>query len=245
MITLHETPDRTERATKLLDSLGANYQVHKFNKHPVAGYLGCKASHIALYDYALENNMDYIFILEDGFILKPNLKLSDFDHIYDYAQNNNDWAIINFGRKETILTPVGEDGFRRLNNFTRRIWPVTTLGYVINSRAIRKIPYSYRTSNDQPPIDRMLCKTFDHKNYKFLCTKNILLKRDDSPSLTASKLSTCVSNFLIKNMCHDFLCDHYGKVLLIIIGFMFVFLVLPYILVIYSAMKHPKIKQPK
>ena len=62
-------PIRMAATTATFNTYKLAYTFHHFEKHPTDGRLGCYLSHIALFNYAKKNNMEYIAIAEDN--LKP------------------------------------------------------------------------------------------------------------------------------------------------------------------------------
>ena len=90
VITLKEVPERSKRVQNLLNKYHFDYKLHVFNKHakPV---IGCFQSHISLYKYAKEQQMNYILILEDNISDTENTKYfkKSLPEIVNFLNTNN------------------------------------------------------------------------------------------------------------------------------------------------------------
>ena len=62
--------DRKAYSENLLNSMGIPYKIHEFERHKDP-LIGCNNSHASLARLALQNDMDYIFIMEDNTELSP------------------------------------------------------------------------------------------------------------------------------------------------------------------------------
>jgi len=128
------------------------------------GYIGCALSHIKCLEYAIENNLENILILEDDFTFKRNkdyiesslLKIKEF----------KDWDII------LLATNI-----RKINNFKENIFRLiegkTTAAYLVNRRYFKIL-----IENFQEAL-KYLIETDNSQLYSIDVFWNILQKRDN------------------------------------------------------------------
>lgn len=146
LITLQETPEREAHAIYQLSKLGLAYQIHRFQKHPEAGWKGCIDSHLRVYQYAADRNVDWIFICEDNILAHDNvLPYKKYSNLFKFIDTCPDWGIIFTGGyilrpwdycKPTKYTQVYET---RNNNHG-------TVSYMIHSRLYKQILTMHKLS---------------------------------------------------------------------------------------------------
>lgn len=68
-INLDTRVDRKMFMESQFATLGLTLQRFSAIRHPSGGAIGCSLSHVALLEYAIEHNLEYIVVLEDDFLM--------------------------------------------------------------------------------------------------------------------------------------------------------------------------------
>jgi len=88
---------RLKKTSNALETYGLNFEFHTFQKHPTNGRHGCYQSHIKLYEYADEHNMDWIAIAEDNIVCAQESIPTSLQEDIKKVLKKNKWEIILFG----------------------------------------------------------------------------------------------------------------------------------------------------
>jgi GR25 family glycosyltransferase involved in LPS biosynthesis len=142
----------------------------------------CTKSHKGVFQYALSNNLNRVFVAEDDFKIVDNAKLGRFgsiqtqeylEHIYkDIAE----YDVVMFGcnPKKQIIPINSRLGY---NVASTGAW-----AYIINDRAMRYILDNYNYYKDYMAIDDIL-PTLNYKGFKTVVTiPQIITHADGIPS---------------------------------------------------------------
>ena len=99
VITVEERPERTALITRYLDLHDVDYHlfINKMNSRPI---IGCLLSHIKAIEYAKENDMDEIMVVEDDIIFR------DLSKIHEMKPYPADWDMIYYGGILTHHTAI-------------------------------------------------------------------------------------------------------------------------------------------
>lgn len=96
-IITNENIIRKESCIRACNTYNISYKFHSFQRNLKDGVLGCLSSHIALWNYANDNNMDYIWISEDNITNSnstiPNTILNELNQFL----KEDDWKVIYLG----------------------------------------------------------------------------------------------------------------------------------------------------
>lgn len=97
LITLHETPDRTQKALNELAKYPFTVNVHKFHKQS-PGWVGCIQSHVNVYKFAKENNLDYVFVCEDNLMTSSSkFDESKYRELAEFIHTDKEWEVVFVG----------------------------------------------------------------------------------------------------------------------------------------------------
>jgi len=108
--------NRIKKTIQSLEYYNFPYTFHTFEKHPTSGKKGCFLSHIEMYKYARDNNLEYICIAEDNIIeTKVNLKRIKTELI-DILQKK--WNIIILGGWFVPFTVCKSTSYKYIYNTT-------------------------------------------------------------------------------------------------------------------------------
>ena len=94
------------------------------------GALGCRLSHLNIYQDALKNNYQHILVLEDDVVIRKNFR-NKLTNLLNYTQK--DWDMIYFGGNHYLKPDSVDKGIIRLNN------TLTTHAIAINCRCLPKL----------------------------------------------------------------------------------------------------------
>lgn len=118
----------------------------------------CTKSHRAIFEYALANNINSVFVAEDDFEIYKRpyylnnlyIDLSDFLHTYYNFIHNDNYDVLMFGcnPKKNIIPINGGFG---INQSSTGAW-----SYIIKTRAMRYILDNYHYYRDYQAIDDIL-----------------------------------------------------------------------------------------
>jgi hypothetical protein len=103
--------------------------------HKTPGYLGCSESHIKCLEYAIENNLKNVLILEDDFNFINNV-----NYVYTKLKNINNldkWDVILLSGN--VIKSIPYD-----NVFDKAIEIQTTSGYIVNSDYYSKLLNNFK-----------------------------------------------------------------------------------------------------
>jgi GR25 family glycosyltransferase involved in LPS biosynthesis len=89
--------ERIKKTSDALESYGLTFEFHTFPKHPTNGRHGCYQSHIKMYEYARQHNMDWIAIAEDNIVCAQESIPTTLDRDIKKVLKQNEWEIILFG----------------------------------------------------------------------------------------------------------------------------------------------------
>lgn len=95
LITLKDTPEREAHALKQLNNVGLSYNTHRFNKMS-PGWKGCINSHLQVYQYGQNINLETIFVCEDN-ILANLVPFHRYQNLFKFIKECPDWGIIWLG----------------------------------------------------------------------------------------------------------------------------------------------------
>lgn len=96
LITLKETPLRTEKALSELAKIpGLNIHVHTYLRQK-EGWKGCIHSHIETLRFAQKQNLDWIWICEDNIYTRIT-DLRKLDSLFHFVETNTQWGMVFVG----------------------------------------------------------------------------------------------------------------------------------------------------
>ena len=80
------------------------------------GQIGCFISHLLLWKKMIDENIEYMFILEDDALFS-----CEFNRIYNYIQKNidkyNDGILYLGGRFDNNFKPINKDFYKHINQY--------------------------------------------------------------------------------------------------------------------------------
>jgi len=158
LITLEETPERTEKAVTALRS--RDYKAHQF-KRMTPGWKGCINSHLEVYRRNPDTKM--IFVCEDNISPTGEWLSPDF---YNFIEKH-DWDLIFVGgyicRPWDYCRKVSQNMFETRNNNHG------TVSYIISQRLARKILSMNEIAEIIQPFDVFLSRftTYIHNPLLF------------------------------------------------------------------------------
>ena len=137
-INLEHRIDRKKQIKKELDILGCRYIRMNAIKNENGG-LGCVRSHIKCLEYAKEEKLSNIFILEDDFVFTENKKIinNKLKTIFNKLKNN--WDII-------MLSGHGNEEITDIDILNKITNGQTASGYIVNSHYYDTLLELYRES---------------------------------------------------------------------------------------------------
>ena len=93
-IITHGDKVRKKEVTKSVSKVGYRCQFHAFEKHLTDKNLGRFSSHMALFKYAEERNMEYIWIAEDSLQLSLESLPTTMKENIDTFLDGPDWNMM-------------------------------------------------------------------------------------------------------------------------------------------------------
>ena len=148
---------REDRKNEILQELN-KFQIEKdkiifieavYNKKD--GALGCTASHIKCMEYALNNNLDNVLILEDDYDFCKNINLFNIE-LTKFLASNVNWDV--------LLLYMSEHGppvniKTDLNNVYLNLWSHSTAAYILKKNIFKDLLKIYKKSfnSKKGPID--------------------------------------------------------------------------------------------
>lgn len=137
-INLEHRIDRKKQIKKELDLLGCKYIRMNAIKNDNGG-LGCVRSHIKCLEYAKQENLSNIFILEDDFVFIENKKIINNRLKTALFKLKNNWDII-------MLSGHGKEEITDIDILNKITNGQTASGYIVNSHYYDKLLEIYRES---------------------------------------------------------------------------------------------------
>ncbi|BFU61066.1 MULTISPECIES: glycosyltransferase family 25 protein [Rodentibacter] len=145
------TPDRIEEVAKKF-----NITLDRSSKAKLwDGEIGCALSHIALWDFALENDLDYINIFEDDIHLGENTKaLLEVD----YLPHDVDVLKLEANGKMIFGKPIAA-------KCNRNLYPITfkqsgTAGYTVTRKGAKYLLAQVKNTSLELAIDSLIFEDF-------------------------------------------------------------------------------------
>lgn len=162
VITLREYPQRTEKVKNILDAKKIPYTLHYFSKHKDP-WKGCLNSHLFMYEYASQNNLDWIIIVEDNI---KDIGRDWFGKEYDQLreivlQNPLNWDVILFGGNIFPFNTCYSSKYDRLYQIYCCQGMVS---YIISKKGYRSILDKKNEINE--PLDTYIPKRLQQYIYK-------------------------------------------------------------------------------
>ena len=139
------------------------------------GQIGCFISHLLLWKKMIDENIEYMFILEDDALFS-----CEFNRIYNYIQKNidkyNDGILYLGGRFDNNFKPINKDFYKHinqyiykynhsiqnLNNWDNKEYDRTTLSYIISNKVANTLFNNYK-SFIHSPVDFYLINIYLNK----------------------------------------------------------------------------------
>ncbi len=188
LITLHGNDKRLNSVQAVLESVGFQYTVHTFDRHPTDRSRGCYESHMSLFRYAQANDLPYIAILEDNIRLASDEgrgPVLPSDEQYQFMKDrligskkddDEDWEIMIFGgcTMAPIVFSVTSDPYVLSGNGT-----FGNFGYVISKAGyLRFLDLYHRLNVNHMPIDFLMQESEHAAPNKVLLMTPMLFVRD-------------------------------------------------------------------
>lgn len=112
------------------------FLVDPYHKRPMtAGEIGCFLSHYSIWQKIVENNQEYVLVLEDDLRFEPYFNLRA-ESLLKEAQMIGGWDLIYFGRKRL---QDDEEYLEQSQNFVKVRYSYWTLGYVLTLAGAKKL----------------------------------------------------------------------------------------------------------
>lgn len=132
IINLKHRPDRREQILNELNKLNISKNKIEvieaiYNKNNPA--LGCTESHLKCTEYAIQNNLKNVLILEDDFILPENLSVLNIN-IINFFTSNIDWDMLLFNFSE-YGPPINIK--TNIENIYFNLWSQSAAAYALNN----------------------------------------------------------------------------------------------------------------
>ena len=143
-INLDHRIDRKKHIEKQLDDLEWKYTRFSAIKHEI-GAIGCSMSHLKLLEYAKENNLDYIVIIED------DMTITDMDlfktQLNKVLNSNINYDVLLLGGNSH---PIPQ--YQYISDFCIRTFNCkTTIGYIV-----KKYFYNILIQNFKEGLDNLI-----------------------------------------------------------------------------------------
>lgn len=178
MINLERRTERREKMEKSFMELGLDYTyvaaidgktltdevliqkgiklmpeyVDPYHKRPMtAGEIGCFLSHYSIWQKIVENNQEYVLVLEDDLRFEPYFNLRA-ESLLKEAQEIGGWDLIYFGRKRL---QDDEEYLEESQNFVKVRYSYWTLGYVLTLAGAKKL-LAVKPLENIIPVDEFL-----------------------------------------------------------------------------------------
>ncbi len=168
LITLQETPERSQDAQAQLTHYNLPFQVHTFQRQS-PGWKGCLSSHLAVFTQFLQTKEEICFICEDNLFAWlpeiPSILLKDLETWYQ----RDDWDVLFLGGY--ILRPWSRREFTDCPRIVRTYgYNHGSVCYLIRRKTIEQILHSHQ----EIPFDILLdsYRTFIHSSFLFIHTSN-------------------------------------------------------------------------
>ncbi len=180
LISLNGKPERRKRVEKILSKYHIDYQSHIFDgmKDVIKG---CRESHLSIYQYAQNNDLPYILVLEDNIIDTSNTKYfhPHIENIKEFIKDNNfDLIYIS-----AFFTPFKSTYLKKKKDFyllpQKHI--VGGMGYIISKKCYTDILSKNYTS----AIDRI----HSYYSLRYICRPLMFHHTHHSNSITNSHMN--------------------------------------------------------
>lgn len=181
-INLDESKDRLDLVNNQIEIFNMK-DLHRFPalKDELRQY-SCTKSHRAIFEYAISNNLENIFVAEDDFSIESNPNIGRFGNIKleEYLANICDdikqYDVVMFGcNPKKQIIPINR--YLGFNTASTGAW-----AYIINQRAMKYILNNYNYYKDYMAIDDIL-PTLNYKGFKTAITiPQIISHTDGIPS---------------------------------------------------------------
>lgn len=181
-INLEESQDRLNLVNKQIDNFNIK-NLHRFSalKDDLRQY-ACTKSHRAIFEYAMSNNLENIFVAEDDFSIESSLNIGRFGNIQleEYLANICDhikqYDVVMFGcNPKKQIIPINR--YLGFNTGSTGAW-----AYIISQTAMKYILNNYNYYKDYMAIDDIL-PTLNYKGFKTAITiPQIISHTDGIPS---------------------------------------------------------------
>jgi len=162
VITLDESEERSKYVRDLLETNNFKYSLFKFSRHKIP-WKGCLNSHIFLYREALNNNLDYVIVVEDNICISPKYDISKYYQLENIVKNKKDWDVIIFGGFIMPLSICTPTEYKQLFK-TKDKYGNGTSAYIISKKGYIKALKDYDEQKINIPIDVYLA-TLDQYIY--------------------------------------------------------------------------------
>ena len=152
-INLEHRTDRNEHVLEQLTNLGLP-NVERFNAIKMEnGAIGCSMSHLKILQYAYQNKLDHVLIIEDDItFLNPDLFKANFDTFLQ--RNGSNWDVI-------LLAGNNMPPYDKVDDVCIQVKRCqTTTGYLVNGPYIKKL-----MENVKMGLTQLLHKPASHAMY--------------------------------------------------------------------------------
>jgi GR25 family glycosyltransferase involved in LPS biosynthesis len=149
VITLNNTKDRTKYTTDLLEENNFKYKLFIFSRNEIP-WKGCLDSHIFLYREALNNNLDYIIVVEDNICLSKKYDVNEYNQLEKIVKNKKNWDVMIIGG---FITPISQCTPTEYLKLFKTTDVHGTSAYIISKRGYTKALNDYDLKKINKPID--------------------------------------------------------------------------------------------
>lgn len=147
---------RTDRKNHMLNefkkiSISKNKIMFIDAIYDINGARGCTQSHIKCIEYAIDNNLNNVLILEDDYMFANDLKNLN-KNLLNFLLSKTNWDGILFNFSEHG-PPVNLK--TNLHNVYKNLWSNSTAGYAINKSMFKELLNNYKKTlyQDKGPLD--------------------------------------------------------------------------------------------
>jgi GR25 family glycosyltransferase involved in LPS biosynthesis len=219
---------RLHYTKKALSNYKLKSKIFTFPRHPTNGKKGCFLSHIHLYKYAQQNDLEYIIICEDSIIHTLNAIPKKTQEEINILLNKPDWNIILLGGWFIPFTRFGKTTYSSIYKTTSIHG---TSCYIIHKRLYTSILENDVDTIDEH-IDRYLIEKAGTEAY---IISPVIFTRNNIIPTTNTYFSNFIANIFYYINCSSILSNfwqyyavHYVKVWIIILAIIIIIIMLCY-----------------
>jgi len=145
-INLEARKDRLKSITSELKKQNVTEnKIHRINAHytPGNGHLGCSKSHYDAIQYAIDNDLNNVVVLEDDFMFSTDIENTTtlFNNLFNNT-NQNDWDVVLFSYLDEKKEDTKYSFFKRITESR------SSTGYIVNKHYFKTLQNIFKESVD-------------------------------------------------------------------------------------------------